>query len=231
MAICARPGEIHNAVSRHLLISFPRLDFHRLVLRRRFAPLALLCAALLLSACANGERRPYTCRGTQAPSLPYSLMSHTERTDNLPDETVIAAHFYRVRPDRAAVKPCSEVAIVKEIHLRRATNRPLQLRERREFYAADGTLVAQSEEDLGARLLYSGNYRAVQVLPIPAGAPPGRYRMIADLYLEDGDNPPILLNSAQTELRVLGTAAKTSTTAAKSRPRVTKSPAKTTATR
>lgn len=159
-------------------------------------------ATALLAACSGLDPRTPRCDTAQAPSLPYSLISHTQRTDDLPDETVIAAHFYRIHSDPAAAKPCGEVAIIKEVRLRRASNRPLQVRERRVFYASDGTVVAQSEEDVGAYLPQSGNYRAVQVLPIPATTPAGHYRMVAELYLHEHDHA-ILLNRAETRLHIV----------------------------
>ena len=129
-------------------------------------------------------------------------MSQTERTDDLPGETVVAAHRYSIRTDRASVKPCSDIAIVKEVHIRRSSGHALKMREERAFFAEDGTEVAKSSEAVGRYLPRSGTYRAVQVLPIPARTPGGEYSVVTELYLDDPDNGAILLNRARTQFWV-----------------------------
>lgn len=129
-------------------------------------------------------------------------MSQTERTDDLPGETVVAAHRYRIHTDRFEVKPCNDIAIVKEVHIRRAGGHALKLREERAFFAPDGTEVAQSSENVGKYLTRSGTYRAVQVLPIPAKTPGGEYSVVTELYLDDPESGEILLNSARTQFSV-----------------------------
>lgn len=167
-----------------------------------------LTGLALASACALPGIPRGDCTSANAPSLPYGLMSQTERTDDLPSETVVAAHRYSVRTDRASVKPCNDIAIVKEIHIRRASGHALDLRENRAFFAADGTEVAKSSEAVGKYLTRSGIYRAVQVLPIPARTPGGEYSVVTELYLDDPDNGEILLNRARTQFWVDAPAAK-----------------------
>lgn len=184
---------------------------HRFVIRFTLS-IAMLALA---SGCAAPGAPRGSCTSAGAPSLPYRLMSQTERTDDLPGETVVAAHRYSIRTDRTSVKPCADIAIVKEIHIRRASGHALKLRENRAFFAEDGTEVAKSSEAVGKYLTRSGTYRAVQVLPIPARTPGGEYSVVTELYLDDPDNGEILLNRARTQFWVDAPAAK----AAKAPPR------------
>ena len=177
---------------------------YRFVMRLALAIVGLTLA----SGCALPGTPRGSCTTANAPSLPYRLMSHTERTDDLPGETVVAAHRYSIRTDRASVKPCSDIAIVKEVHIRRASGHALKLREHRSFFAEDGTEVAKSSEAVGKYLTRSGTYRAVQVLPIPARTPGGEYSVVSELYLDDPDNGEILLNRARTQFWVEAPAAK-----------------------
>lgn len=169
--------------------------------------LVLVLFAALAAGCATPSLPRGSCATANAPSLPYTLMSQTERTDDLPSDTVVAAHDYRIHTDRFEVKPCSDIAIVKEIHIRRASGRALKLREERTFFAPDGTEVAQSSENVGRYLTRSGTYRAVQVLPIPATTPGGEYALVTELYLDDPDSGEILLNRARTQFAVDAAAA------------------------
>lgn len=170
----------------------------------RLLPGAIVTLALLafVGGCAAPGLPRAGCTSANAPSLPYRLMSQTERTDDLPGETVVAAHRYSIRTDRASVKPCSDIAIVKEVHIRRGGGHALKLREERAFFAEDGTEVAKSSESVGRYLTRSGTYRAVQVLPIPARTPGGEYSVVSELYLDDRDNGAILLNRARTQFWV-----------------------------
>lgn len=174
--------------------------------RADYRPVIRSLLALATLAFASGCALPGTprtgCTAANAPSLPYRLMSQTERTDDLPNETVVAAHRYSIRTDRTHVKPCSDIAIVKELHIRRADGHALKLREERKFFAEDGTEVANSSEAVGRYLGRSGTYRAVQVLPIPAQTPGGEYSVLTELYLDDADNGAILLNRARTQFWV-----------------------------
>lgn len=170
--------------------------------RHTLSPLLALVTLAFAAACAAPGAPRGGCTTANAPSLPYRLMSQTERTDDLPGETVIAAHRYSIRTDRASVTPCSDIAIVKEVHIRRSGAHALKLREERAFFAEDGTEVAKSSEAVGKYLPRSGTYRAVQVLPIPARTPGGEYSVVTELYLDDPDNGAILLNRARTQFVV-----------------------------
>ena len=166
------------------------------------SPLPILLT-LVLTGCSALTPRDTHCRVNEAPSLPYSSMSRTMRTDNLPDGTLVSAHRYQLRPQQFQVMPCDNLLIVKELHARTAPGRHFRLSEVREFYADDGSLIAQAKEDVSRQIRRSGTYRGVLALPIPADTPAGIYRMVGKLFVDNLGETPILLNETETEFEVL----------------------------
>lgn len=165
-------------------------------------PLSIL-ATLALTGCSTLAPLDTHCRAREAPSLPYSSMSRTARTDNLPDGTLVSAHRYQLRPQQFQVMPCDNLLIVKELHARTAPGRYFRLSEVREFYADDGSLIAQAKEDVSRQITRSGMYRGVLALPIPGDTPAGIYRMVGKLFVDNLGETPILLNETETEFEVL----------------------------
>lgn len=163
----------------------------------------LLLFALVLTGCSTLNPRDAQCRVNEGPSLPYSSMSRTTRTDDLPDGTLVSAHRYQLRPQQFQVMPCDNLLIVKELHARTAPGRRFRLSEVREFYADDGSLIAQAKEDVSRQITRSGMYRGVLALPIPGNTPAGIYRMVGKLFVDNLGEAPILLNEAETEFEVL----------------------------
>jgi hypothetical protein len=58
------------------------------------------------------------------------------------------------------------------------------LKEVREFYTADGALIAAKTESITDQLRTSGFYSGNALLPIPEKAPPGKYRLVSKLMLK-----------------------------------------------
>jgi len=102
----------------------------------------------------------------------------------LPKGVVAQVTVYKMAFDGDKIKPCSDLSIRKEIVLQRTAQPDLVLREIREFYARDGTLIATNAEDISEQLAASGVYQAVTPLPIPRSAPPGKYRIVSRLMVE-----------------------------------------------
>ncbi|OGI44750.1 MAG: hypothetical protein A2150_01595 [Candidatus Muproteobacteria bacterium RBG_16_64_11] len=104
----------------------------------------------------------------------------------LPKGVVAQVAVYKMAFDGDKIKPCSDLSIRKEIVLQRIAQPDLVLREIREFYAQDGTLIATNAEDISTQLATSGVYQAATPLPIPRSAPPGKYRIVSRLLVETG---------------------------------------------
>ncbi len=102
----------------------------------------------------------------------------------LPKGVAAQVAVYKMAFDGDKIKPCSDLSIRKEIVLQRTAQTDLVLREIREFYAQDGTLIATNAEDISEQIAASGVYQAVTPLPIPRSAPPGKYRIVSRLMVE-----------------------------------------------
>ncbi len=90
-------------------------------------------------------------------------------------------------------KPCTTLALHKDVVIHRSSDSDVVLNEIREFYAEDGTLIASTTQDISAQVQRSGNYIANTPLPIPKTAPPGKYRIINKLMFErrGSSRPPV----------------------------------------
>lgn len=170
--------------------------------------LALVCSIFASAGCAHIVDNEWRCRFTETPSLPYMQMSRTFQVDNLPESTLVAAHFYSLRSTRATVSPCSNLAIVKELHIRTAPGRDLHLREHRSLVDARGRVIAERNEDISQQITVTATYRGVVALNIPATMHTGVYRLISTIYVDGLDagsgtgGEPITLNRASTTFTV-----------------------------
>lgn len=91
---------------------------------------------------------------------------------------------YKMSFDGDKIQPCSDLSIRKEILVQRGDQPDLIIKEIREFYAQNGTLITTNAEDISAQLASSGSYQTVTPLPIPRTAPPGKYRIVSRLTIE-----------------------------------------------
>ncbi len=158
------------------------------------------CAGLSDYACTLQESRAQSSDlATQ-----YRYTAPPEGTGQLPKGTSIKATHYTVAFNVERIEPCTTLSIIKEITLLRGADRNLLIKETREFYAEDGTLITSLTEDLTSQLGKSGQYTAVTPLPIPRSAPAGRYLIISRLSMErKGDKRVQLLSAAEASFRII----------------------------
>lgn len=170
---------------------------------------ALLPVASLLTACAAPvEKAPPDCSAQRAVSTPYQRQATGFlRLGQLPKGARVVVRDYRLSVDRNTVAPCGQLHLRKEVALVRAPKRALVLKEVREFYAEDGTLIVRASEDVSAQLRATGAYGGALSLPIPARAPAGNYRIVNKLLWEGGKGKPVLLSEAVAQFRVVRDAA------------------------
>lgn len=126
---------------------------------------------------ARTEAQPYTALGVRRP------MAKLGRT---------TVQTYRWTANAARIAPCSVLLVKKEIGLQRERGAQGVLKEVREFYAEDGTLIVRNTEDVTKQLARSGQYAGSVSLPIPASAPAGHYRIVSKLILEMGERSKLL---------------------------------------
>ena len=111
---------------------------------------------------------------------------------------------YRVRVATPAVPACEDLTVVKEVILQRRDDPKFRFTEINEYYTGAGELIATRTQDLTAHLGASGRYTARDRLPVPAAAPPGRYRMVSKLILtREGSKRAYLLSRDSARFRIL----------------------------
>jgi hypothetical protein len=149
--------------------------------------------ALLISGCAGWremscaqfeESRQETDYTTRYRFLETESETAARNFKPLPKSTSAIVRQYKMRVDPPAIKSCHHLTIHKDIYLQRKLDRSLVLEEVREFYTADGALIAAKTESIADQLRTSGFYSGNALLPIPEKAPPGKYRLVSKLMLK-----------------------------------------------
>ncbi len=160
-----------------------------------------------LSGCAGLS--DYACTLQESRAQSSDLATHYRYTappdgnTQLPRGTSVKVTRYSVTFNVERIEPCTTLSIIKEITLLRGSDNNIVIKETREFYAEDGTLIATLSEDLTSQFGRSGPYTAVVPLPIPRKAPAGRYRILSRLTLEHrGDKHTQLLSAAEASFAI-----------------------------
>lgn len=118
----------------------------------------------------------------------YRYSEHDTATEEvnyraLPKPRRAAARLYKVRLSDDRISVCSHLDIHKNLYIERNAKRGMVLEQIREFYTNGGQLIAAKREDVTAQLARSGHYYASVPLPIPEGAPAGKYRIVSKLVV------------------------------------------------
>lgn len=113
-----------------------------------------------------------------------------------------AVGWYTLRASPARIRACDHLYLVKDLYLQRIGNEA-SLEEQREFYTADGYLIATKHENLTHQLRKPGYYTALVPLPIPEQAPPGTYRVVMRFVGNPGTRAQRVLAETSAEFRVL----------------------------
>ena len=162
--------------------------------------LLFLAAILLLSGCAGlretsceqfEELRQEMDYTTQYRLLESDTDNAARRFKPLPKGAVAVVRQYKMEVNTPQIKPCNHLKIQKEIYLLRKNDKNLVLEEIREFYTADGILIATKSEFVGDQMRASGYYAGSMPLPIPEKAPPGKYRIVSKLVMKRKDTSRI----------------------------------------
>ncbi len=160
-----------------------------------------------LSGCAGLS--DYACTLQESRAQSSDLATHYRYTAppdgnaQLPRGTPVKATRYTVAFNVERIEPCTTLSIIKEITLLRGTDNNIVIKETREFYAEDGTLITSLSEDLTSQFGRSGQYTAIVPLPIPRKAPAGHYRIVSRLSLEHkGDKRTQLLSAAEASFAI-----------------------------
>jgi hypothetical protein len=152
---------------------------------------------LLISGCAGWREMSCAQFEESRKETDYSTRYRFQETESetatqnfkpLPKRASAIVRQYKMRVDHPAIKPCNHLTIHKDIYLQRKLDRSLVLEEVREFYTADGALIAAKTESITDQLRTTGFYAGSALLPIPEKAPPGKYRLVSKLMLKKKKN-------------------------------------------
>lgn len=113
-----------------------------------------------------------------------------------------AVKWYTLRLSRTQIGVCDHLFLTKDLYLHR-NGESVVLHEQRDFYTAEGKLVATKREDVTGQLKGSGFYTASVPLPIPPEAPPGTYRIVTKLTVKTPNGAEKTLATSSAEFRVL----------------------------
>lgn len=167
-------------------------------MRRSAAALGL---ALALGACVATAPRPQSCAPAKVKVVSY--YTPVRALPVTPTSTPTLLRHYQSQATATRVSRCSNLLLSQEVVLERAPGKGALLREIREFYAADGTLVARQRQDVTAQLQGPGTYRNAIALPIPANAPLGSYRIVSTLQLQARRAPLLTLGKSEVRFEIV----------------------------
>ena len=170
-----------------------------------FGLLVAGCATLFPSDCARFEQEQKNANYATVYKLSKADTEAAARNFKaLPRRRSAAVRLYKIRVSSTQIKPCNHLLIHKEVYFQRISNPRLVFVETREFYAEDGTLIANKREIVTAQLKNTGYYVASVSLPIPQSAPPGKYRIVSKLsYKWKGRKRKIFLAKSSTTFRII----------------------------
>ena len=167
---------------------------------------AIASVVVLLSGCTTFGPPP-SCEQFDAQSkktnyaTQYNLKGND--TTSLQKNELAKTATYEITLDSEKVWPCSHVAIKKDLTLARSDNKNLIFEETREFFAANGARIVAKNETLTEQLKKSGRYQATILLPIPKGAPPGKYRIVSTLNVKTPGKAATVIGKSSATFEVL----------------------------
>jgi hypothetical protein len=173
------------------------------------AALALAVGAVILGACAATTPKENLCANYDARVRGLRTMATYARTgDAVPDAGSSAAPLrvtgFRLSAKESTVRPCAILVLNKELVMHAKSPAKLPITEVREFYAENGTLITTRSDNLRGQFPAAGQYKGEAAIPIPPGAPAGKYRILVRLTSDGaGARKSMNLATAETSFVIL----------------------------
>lgn len=164
--------------------------------------IAITLLGVSLAGC-NTLRPPRDCKSAKLDVAPYTIGAQGVRAEPLARGTRVAVRSYKMTAASTRVWPCTQLELKKEVALQREANAKLVIKEIREVYAEDGTLIVKAVDDVSRQLSRTGMYTAVLALPIPQQAPAGKYRVVTKLLMEAEGQKSLPLGQTSTAFTVM----------------------------
>jgi hypothetical protein len=176
---------------------------HRLV-----AALALAAGAVVLGGCAATAPKENLCADYNARVRGLRTMATYARTGAVPDAGNSSAPLqvtgFRLSSPESSVRPCAILVLNKELVLHAKNPVKLPITEVREFYAENGKLITTRSDNLRGQFPAAGQYKGEAAIPIPPGAPAGKYRILVRLTADGaGGRKGVNLATAETSFVIL----------------------------
>lgn len=166
------------------------------------SPLSVaLALALALMGCASTTQTSPACAAAKAKVVSY--YTPVRRLPLAPTSTPGLVRVYRSQATTTQVSRCANLLLSQEVVLEQVPDAGALLKEIREFYAGDGTLVARQRQDVTAQLQGPGTYRNAISVPIPADAPLGHYRIVSTLQLEPPRSSVVTLGKSEVRFEIV----------------------------
>jgi hypothetical protein len=157
---------------------------------RTARPALLAIAVIFLGGCSTVQNISCDMHETRTRGVkPFTQYHYQEpkpgqvAARNLPAGSTVQAPTYKMEFKPRYGRPCTTLTVQKEVIVLRSPD-DVFLTELREVYAEDGTLITTHIQDISDQVKKSGNYVATTPLPIPKGAPDGKYRVVSKLMQE-----------------------------------------------
>jgi hypothetical protein len=161
----------------------------------------VLAGAVLLGGCA-ALRQPSSCDQFEVKRKQTNYATEYKRDTKASVKSLAKGQAiiveYDVRTDTSSARPCTHVTIYKDLMLARRVDIAFTIEEAWEFFAEDGTRITSKQENLTNQLRLSGRYTASVPLPIPRGAPPGKYYLVSTLTAKSRTGTETLAKTSTT---------------------------------
>lgn len=173
------------------------------------AALALAAGTVILGGCAATAPRENLCADYDARVRGLRTMATYARTgDAVADAGKSAAPVrvtgFRLSSPESTVRPCAVLVLNKELVLHTKNPAKLPITEVREFYAENGKLITTRSDNLRGQFPAAGQYKGEAAIPIPPGAPAGKYRILVRLTSDGaGGRKGVNLATAETSFVIL----------------------------
>lgn len=180
--------------------------------RQPVAALVLAAGAVILGGCAATAPKENLCANYDARVRGLRTMATYARTgDAVPDAgksttAPLRVTGFRLSSKESTVRPCGVLVLNKELVLHAKNPAKLPITEVREFYAENGTLITARSDNLRGQFPAAGQYKGEAAIPIPPGAPAGKYRILVRLRSDGaGGGKGVNLATAETSFVILPT--------------------------
>lgn len=176
---------------------------------RSVAALALAAGAVVLGGCAAPTQKENLCADYDARVRGLRTMATYARTgaavpDNRKSSAPLQVTGFRLSSKESSVRPCAILVLNKELVLHAKNPVKLPITEVREFYAENGKLITTRSDNLRGQFPAAGEYKGEAAIPIPPGAPAGKYRVLVRLTADGADGRKgVNLATAETSFVIL----------------------------